>query len=53
MNKWFIEHDQIGYNYRMPNINAAIGLGQIQKIKKLITQKKKTCSEIYIMGQKV
>ena len=26
-------HNTIGYNYRMPNINAAIGLGQIEKIK--------------------
>ena len=23
-----------GYNYRMPNINAALGFSQLQKIKK-------------------
>ena len=27
--KWRYIHDQIGYNYRMPNINAALGLSLI------------------------
>ena len=25
-------HDKVGYNYKMPNINAALGFGQINKI---------------------
>lgn len=25
-------HDQIGYNYRMPNINAALGVAQLEKL---------------------
>ena len=25
-----LSHDAVGYNYRMPNVNAAIGLGQIE-----------------------
>jgi len=37
-------HDDLGYNYRMPNINAAIGLSQIKKIKKLIKDKRKIFS---------
>ena len=36
---WFI-HNDIGYNYRMTNIHAAIGLGQIEKINFLIKKKK-------------
>lgn len=36
---WFI-HNDIGYNYRMTNIHAAIGLGQIEKISLLIKKKK-------------
>ena len=39
--KWEYFHDQIGFNYRMPNINAALGYAQISKIKKLIIAKKK------------
>ena len=38
-NKFNIEHSDIGYNYRMPNINAAIGLGQIEKIKLFLNTK--------------
>ena len=36
---WFI-HNDIGYNYRITNIHAAIGLGQIEKINLLIKKKK-------------
>ena len=28
------EHKALGYNYRMTNINAAIGLAQLKHIKK-------------------
>jgi len=31
MRKWLI-HDEIGYNYRMTNMQAAIGLAQLEKI---------------------
>ncbi|WP_297210953.1 LegC family aminotransferase [Thermodesulfovibrio sp.] len=33
-------HDEIGYNYRMPNINAAIGLAQIEYISKILELKR-------------
>ncbi len=39
-------HDMIGYNYRMTNVQAAIGLGQIENIKTII-QKKREISELY------
>ena len=38
---WKIEHDKIGYNLRMANINAALGYGQIINIKKILKYKKK------------
>jgi perosamine synthetase len=34
-------HPVVGYNFRMTNIQAAIGLGQMTKIGKLIDQKRK------------
>jgi len=34
-------HDQVGFNYRLPNLNAALGLSQINKIKKLLKNKRK------------
>ena len=39
--KWNLEHDYIGYNYRMPNINAALGVAQIDNIEKYLRLKRK------------
>ncbi len=33
-------HNNVGYNYRMTNINAAIGLAQFKNIKKILAYKK-------------
>jgi aminotransferase in exopolysaccharide biosynthesis len=33
-------HDEIGYNYRMPNINAALGCAQMENVKKLLSSKR-------------
>jgi perosamine synthetase len=30
--RWEYEHDHIGYNYRMPNINAALGVAQLESL---------------------
>lgn len=43
---WEYMHDEIGYNYRMPNINAALGLAQMEVIDNFI-QRKRYLSEIY------
>jgi len=39
--RWEFVHDEIGYNYRMPNINAALGCAQIEKINEFIANKRK------------
>ena len=41
---WEFIHDAIGYNYRMPNINAAIGVAQMENLDKYIAQKRKLAS---------
>ena len=33
-------HDQVGYNYRLPNINAAIGLAQMERLDHMLEEKK-------------
>ena len=38
---WEYFHDAVGFNYRMPNINAALGCAQMENIKKLIEAKRK------------
>ncbi|RPJ96885.1 LegC family aminotransferase [Rummeliibacillus sp. TYF005] len=37
---WEYVHDEIGYNYRMPNINAALGCAQLEKVPKFIDMKR-------------
>jgi perosamine synthetase len=37
---WEFEHDQIGYNYRMPNINAALGCAQLEQLPVFLNQKR-------------
>ena len=32
-------HDDIGFNYRLPNISAALGLGQFENIKNVFKEK--------------
>ena len=39
--KWEYFHTEIGFNYRLPNINAALGFSQLKKIKKYILLKRK------------
>jgi perosamine synthetase len=39
--KWEFIHDEVGYNYRMPSINAALGLAQLENLKKILISKKK------------
>ena len=44
--KWEIKHDNIGYNYRMPAINAALGCAQMEKMNNFISHKRKV-AEMY------
>ena len=39
--KWEYIHDEIGYNYRMSNINAALGCAQLEQVSKIIEAKRK------------
>jgi len=38
--RWSFIHNEIGYNYRMPNINAALGCAQLEKIQTKIQAKR-------------
>ena len=40
--RWEFKHDHIGYNYRMPNINAALGCSQLENLDKFIADKRNT-----------
>lgn len=38
--EWAIEHDAIGYNYRLPNINAALGCAQLEQLPGFLESKR-------------
>ena len=38
--KWAFHHDEIGYNYRMPNLNAALGVAQLAQLGTRLAQKR-------------
>lgn len=42
--RWAFVHDHIGYNYRMPNINAALGCAQLEVIEEFIADKRETAA---------
>lgn len=44
--RWEFVHDEIGYNYRMPNINAAIGCAQMESLDDFVKNKRAT-AKIY------
>lgn len=37
---WEYYHNETGYNYRMPNINAALGLAQLEQIEEFVNLKR-------------
>ncbi len=39
--KWRYVHDAVGFNYRLPNLNAALGCAQLEKIESKIIRKRK------------
>lgn len=38
---WEYVHDEIGYNYRMPNINAALGCAQLEQLDQFVSNKRR------------
>lgn len=43
------QHDEVGYNYRMPNLNAALGCAQLEKLKHYLDEKEK----LHLIYQKI
>lgn len=52
--RWEFVHDHIGYNYRMPNINAAIGCAQMEHLEEFVLNKRETAAKYadFLKGMK-
>lgn len=44
--KWAFNHDMVGYNYRMPNLNAALGCAQLEQLPGFL-RRKRALAEAY------
>ena len=51
--KWEYVHDKVGYNFRMPNINAALGLAQLERINIFLSAKRKLFNKYYLKLKKI
>lgn len=43
--RWDYFHDRIGYNYRLPNINAALGCAQIEQLPSVLDRKRRLATQ--------
>lgn len=43
--RWEFVHDDIGYNYRMPNVNAALGCAQMENLDMILANKYETAQK--------
>lgn len=39
--QWGFLHDEVGYNYRLPNINAALGCAQLERLPEMLAHKRR------------
>jgi perosamine synthetase len=44
--RWEFNHDMVGYNYRLPNINAALGCAQLEELPGFL-ERKRSLAERY------
>lgn len=38
---WEYRHDEVGYNYRLPDLNAALGLAQLEQLPEMLAAKRR------------
>jgi aminotransferase in exopolysaccharide biosynthesis len=43
--RWEFFHDEVGYNLRMPNLNAALGCAQMEYLERVIENKRETAAK--------
>lgn len=44
---WEFIHNRVGYNYRMPNINAALGCAQLEHLEEFVLNKRETAEKYH------
>lgn len=47
--QWAFYHDMVGYNYRLPNLNAALGCAQLEQLPDFV-RRKRALAERYVQA---
>jgi perosamine synthetase len=42
---WAFEHDEVAFNYRLPNLNAALGVAQLGQLSELLAAKRRLADD--------
>jgi perosamine synthetase len=50
---WAFVHDEIGYNYRMPNLNAALACAQLEQLEAFVNDKRRLAQEFSIFFKEI
>jgi perosamine synthetase len=45
--RWAFFHDEVGYNYRLPNINAALGCAQFEQLAERVASKRRLAQRYF------
>ena len=48
--RWDFNHDEIGYNYRLPNLNAALGVAQMEVLPDYLINKRRLAKQYQKWG---
>jgi perosamine synthetase len=43
--RWAFDHDEVGYNYRLPNLNAALGVAQMEALPDRLARKRRLAGQ--------
>jgi perosamine synthetase len=43
--RWAFDHDEIGYNFRLPNLNAALGCAQLEQLDGFVARKRRLANQ--------
>ncbi len=49
--QWEFDHDEIGYNYRLPNLNAALGVAQMELLPEYLKSKRELAHQYQEWGE--
>ena len=49
--QWEFEHDEIAFNYRLPNLNAALGLAQMELLPSFVENKRWVANQYHDWGK--